>query len=63
MAAKDTLRLKVASAQQQDVGKGIVRIGPKQIKGLGIQRGDVIERKSPRTPIPLSHSFQNHFQR
>jgi hypothetical protein len=27
MAEKEPLRLKVAGAQQQDVGKGIVRVG------------------------------------
>jgi len=48
MASKDSLRLKVASAQQQDVGKGIVRIGADQFKVLGIERGDVIEIKGKR---------------
>ena len=48
MASKDSLRLKVASAQQQDVGKGIVRIGAEQFKVLGIERGDVIEIKGKR---------------
>jgi len=62
MAAKDTLRLKVASAQQQDVGKGIVRIGPKQIKGLGIQRGDVIEIKGKRLTAAIAVPEHNEDQ-
>ncbi len=62
MAAKDTLRLKVASAQQQDVGKGIVRIGPKQIKGLGIQRGDVIEITGKRLTAAIAVPEHNEDQ-
>jgi len=54
MASKDSLRLKVASAQQQDVGKGIVRIGAEQIKVLGIERGDVIEIKGKRLTAAIA---------
>jgi transitional endoplasmic reticulum ATPase len=43
MAKKEPLRLKVAGAQQQDVGKGIVRIGLAQIRELALEQGDVIE--------------------
>ncbi|MFQ5852137.1 MAG: CDC48 family AAA ATPase [Candidatus Binatia bacterium] len=45
MASKNSLRLKVASAQQQDVGKGIVRIGVNHIRSLGLKRGEVVEIK------------------
>jgi transitional endoplasmic reticulum ATPase len=45
MAAKNSSRLKVASAQQQDVGKGIIRIGADQIRSLALERGDIIEIK------------------
>jgi len=45
MAAKNSARLKVAGAQQQDVGKGIVRIGADQIRSLALERGDIIEIK------------------
>jgi transitional endoplasmic reticulum ATPase len=43
MADTDTLRVKVAGAQQQDVGKGIVRVGQAQIRALGLEQGDVVE--------------------
>ncbi len=43
MANDHSLRLKVASAQQPDVGKGIVRIGQTQIRELGLGRGDIVE--------------------
>jgi transitional endoplasmic reticulum ATPase len=43
MAKKEPLRLKVAGAQQQDVGKGIVRIGQAQIRVLALEQGDVVE--------------------
>ncbi len=45
MAAKNSARLRVAGAQQQDVGKGIVRIGADQIRSLALERGDIIEVK------------------
>jgi transitional endoplasmic reticulum ATPase len=45
MADKEPLRLKVAGAQQQDVGKGIVRIGEAQMRELGLAQGDVVEIK------------------
>jgi transitional endoplasmic reticulum ATPase len=43
MAKKEPLRLKVAGAQQQDVGKGIVRVGQAQIRLLALEQGDVAE--------------------
>jgi transitional endoplasmic reticulum ATPase len=43
MAEKEPLRLKVAGAQQQDVGKGIVRVGQEQIRALALEQGDVVE--------------------
>ena len=45
MAIKESVRLKVASAHQQDVGKGIVRIGANEIRSLELARGDIIEIK------------------
>ncbi|MEE9549377.1 MAG: AAA family ATPase, partial [Candidatus Binatia bacterium] len=45
MAAKNSSRLKVASAQQLDVGKGIIRIGADEIRSLALERGDIIEIK------------------
>jgi transitional endoplasmic reticulum ATPase len=43
MAEKQPVRVKVAGAQQQDVGKGIVRVGQAQIRALGLEQGDVVE--------------------
>ncbi|MFQ5683282.1 MAG: CDC48 family AAA ATPase [Candidatus Binatia bacterium] len=46
--AQKSLRLKVAGAQQPDVGKGIVRIPIEEIQSLGIEQGDVIEIQGKR---------------
>ncbi len=43
MPNNDGLKLKVAEAQQQDVGKGIVRISPSNMRNLGISEGELIE--------------------
>lgn len=43
MTEKTSLRLKVAGLPQQDVGKGIVRLGQRQFRTLGLERGDVVE--------------------
>ncbi|MCZ6876472.1 MAG: CDC48 family AAA ATPase [bacterium] len=43
MEAKTALRVKVAGLPQQDVGKGIVRLGPPQLQDLQLERGDVVE--------------------
>jgi len=47
------LRLKVTSAQQQDVGKGIVRLGLAQIQSLGVKSGDVVAITGKRTTAAL----------
>src|SRR5438309_6233255 len=54
MAAQETLRLKVAGAPQQDVGKGIIRIGPAQLHGLGLDRGGVVDIKGKRRTVALA---------
>ncbi len=43
MPNNDGLKLKVAEAQQQDVGKGIVRISPSNMQTLSISEGELIE--------------------
>ena len=43
MAERRELRLKVAEALQNDVGRGIVRIDEYSMKTLGITSGDIIE--------------------
>lgn len=53
MANKAPLRLKVAGAQQQDVGKGIVRLDPSQLQELGLTRGDAVEIKGKRSTVAL----------
>lgn len=39
MATNEAIRLKVAAAQQQDVGKGIVRVKQESVR-IGFRRGD-----------------------
>ncbi len=43
MAEKKEIKLKVASAYQRDVGRGIVRIDRKAMREIGVQPGDIIE--------------------
>ena len=54
MAVTEALRLKVAGAQQQDVGKGIVRLSPAQLRVLGLDRGDVVEIRGKRSTAALA---------
>ncbi|RKZ26449.1 AAA family ATPase, partial [bacterium] len=43
MAEKREIKLKVASAYQRDVGRGIVRIDRKAMRTIGVQPGDIVE--------------------
>ncbi len=43
MAERREIKLKVASAYQRDVGRGIVRIDRKSMREIGAQSGDIIE--------------------
>jgi len=43
MADKREIKLKVASAYQRDVGRGIVRIDRKSMNAIGVQPGDIVE--------------------
>jgi transitional endoplasmic reticulum ATPase len=43
MSEKKEIKLKVASAYQRDVGRGIVRIDRKAMRELGVQPGDIVE--------------------
>ncbi|ASJ09654.1 AAA family ATPase [Thermococcus siculi] len=43
MTEKREVKLKVASAYQRDVGRGIVRIDRKAMRDIGVQSGDIIE--------------------
>ena len=43
MSGKKEVKLKVASAYQRDVGRGIVRVDRITMRKLGIQSGDIIE--------------------
>ncbi len=54
MSSRQALRLKVAEAQQQDVGKGIVRLGREQIGALGLERGDVVEIQGKRVTAAIA---------
>ena len=43
MSEPATIRLKVARPQQQDVGKGLVRLPLETLEALGLEQGDVVE--------------------
>ncbi|MDV3103200.1 CDC48 family AAA ATPase [Thermococcus waiotapuensis] len=43
MTGRREVKLKVASAYQRDVGRGIVRIDRKAMREIGVQSGDIIE--------------------
>ncbi|ASJ03107.1 AAA family ATPase [Thermococcus profundus] len=43
MSERKEIKLKVASAYQRDVGRGIVRIDRKAMRELGVQSGDIVE--------------------
>jgi transitional endoplasmic reticulum ATPase len=54
MATATAIRLKVAGLPQQDVGKGIVRLGPEQARALELERGDVVEVKGKRSTAAMA---------
>ncbi|ACS89587.1 CDC48 family AAA ATPase [Thermococcus sibiricus] len=43
MADKNEIKLKVASAYQRDVGRGIVRVDRNAMRKIGVQTGDIVE--------------------
>ncbi len=43
MVDRKEIKLKVASAYQRDVGRGIVRIDRKAMREIGVQPGDIVE--------------------
>jgi transitional endoplasmic reticulum ATPase len=49
-----TLRLKVGEASQRDAGKGMVRLGRKQIRELGLGREDVVEIAGKRSTAAVA---------
>ena len=59
MATLTTLRLKVAGLPQQDVGKGIVRLGQPQLRALGLERGEVVEIKGKRNTAAMAFPAYN----
>jgi len=55
MADKDKkIQLKVAEAQQDDVGKGIVRIDSQVMKNLGIKPGEPVEIIGDKTTVAIA---------
>ncbi|MDH3599465.1 MAG: CDC48 family AAA ATPase [Candidatus Tectomicrobia bacterium] len=54
MATATATRLKVAGLPQQDVGKGIVRLGPDQAGILGLERGDVVEIRGKQSTAAMA---------
>ncbi len=53
MTSKE-VQLKVAEAQQDDVGKGIVRLDSQVMKELGIKRGEPVEIKGDRSTVAIA---------
>ncbi|MBI2931353.1 MAG: CDC48 family AAA ATPase [Planctomycetes bacterium] len=54
VSVKDALELRVAEAQQQDVGKGVVRLSRKHQRALGLERSDVVEIEGKRTTAAIA---------
>ncbi|NJE25271.1 AAA family ATPase [Thermococcus sp. MV5] len=58
MSDRNEIKLKVASAYQRDVGRGIVRIDRSAMRKLGLSPGDIVEITGTRTTVakvlPLS---------
>ena len=56
MEKTQVLQLKVAQAVQQDVGKGLIRIGTKHGQALHLGQGDLVELQGARLtaaiPVP-----------
>ena len=50
---EEVIKLKVAEALQDDVGKGIVRIDTSIMKKLGVSPGDVIEISGEKTTVAI----------
>jgi transitional endoplasmic reticulum ATPase len=50
----DTIRLQVAGAKTQDVGKGVARLGQSTFQALGVREGDVIEIAGQRVTAALA---------
>ncbi len=59
MATTAAIRLKVGGLPQQDVGKGIARLGPLQARTLGLERGDVVEIKGKRNTAAIAFPARN----
>jgi transitional endoplasmic reticulum ATPase len=54
MADKEPLRRKVAGAQQEDVGKRMVRVGQEQIRALALEQGDVVEIRGKKVTAAIA---------
>ncbi|MEK6818618.1 MAG: AAA family ATPase, partial [Nanoarchaeota archaeon] len=53
MAKNDLVKLEVVESLQDDVYKGIARIDPELMKGLGLARGDIISIKGGRETFAI----------
>jgi len=51
---REGIRLQVASAKPQDVGRGVARIDQKALQSLGLREGDVIEIVGKRTTAAIA---------
>src|ERR1043166_1841226 len=54
MAVQNALKVKVAGAPQQDVGKGIVRLNTRTIRALGLEKGNIVEIRGKRTTAAIT---------
>jgi len=50
-AAATVLKLRVAEALGKDLGRGLVRLDPADMKGLGVEVGDIVEITGKRTTV------------
>jgi transitional endoplasmic reticulum ATPase len=53
-AAQESVRLQVAGAKTEDVGKGVARLGRGALKQLGIREGDVVELEGKRATAAIA---------
>ncbi|HSM35530.1 MAG TPA: CDC48 family AAA ATPase [Longimicrobiales bacterium] len=51
---RPSVRLQVAGAKPQDVGKGVARLGSAELEELGVKEGDVIELEGKRTTVAVA---------
>ncbi|HVS01126.1 MAG TPA: hypothetical protein VMT16_00005, partial [Thermoanaerobaculia bacterium] len=51
---KDGIRVQVAAAKPQDVGKGVARLSQKALRALELSEGEVVEIAGKRTTAAIA---------